>query len=430
MLAKHRKLLQHLSSLCLDIRETGNGRWFDQKVTPDVMSSVCDVIISYLNESEDAPFSGSDLRKSDAFEECVVHTFGKPSPKDPRTDHEYDKFVGQQINVLASAELLKKIRNQPSIYEVIPECKDILVKMAGNEQEAIEFLSAYASETCRQSGLTPIFDDFFDKQDQSSFLELKREYAKFTKKHTPIKGDFEPNRIFTKVVNIQAYSRKKKGAIRGNLSSSHISLYDIRYNRINFRDAKSKQKHIPRQHKKRGKDAPGTSSRHVQRVIQDVKNYHKNRPGIEDAYSITDPNAQRPVEGHHIFPKSEYDWLADVRENIMLLTHTQHRSQAHNTSNLLAEPDYQLVCLIKKLEQIKECEQNPNCNFYSFENLKLMLLSVGILNVSSNRQLKALSYDDVLREIVRAFSPKSLAKSIRRIKITSNSLQEPNREVC
>ena len=422
MLAKHRKFLPHLNRLCLDIRKTGNGRWFDQKVTPDVMSSVCDVIISYLNESGDAPFSGSDLRKSDAFEECVVHTFGKPSPKDPRTDHEYDKFVGQQLNVLASAGLLKKIRSMPSVYEIVPECKEILVKMAGNEQEAIEFLSAYASETCTQSGLAPIFDDFFDKQDQSSFLELKREYARFIKKYTPIKKDLEPNRVFTKVVNIQAFSRKKRGAVRGNLSPSHISLNDLRYNRINFRDAKNKQKHIPRRHKKREQDALATSSRHVQRVVQDVKNHHKNKPGIEDAYSTTDPNSQRPVEGHHIFPKSAYEWLADLRENIMLLTHTQHRSQAHNTSNLLAEPAYQLVCLIKKLEQVKESEKNPNCNFYSFDNFKLMLLSVGILDVSNNKQLKNLSYDDVLREIVRAYSPKSLAKSIRRIKITPNAL--------
>ena len=422
MLAKHKKFLQYLRDLCLDIRETRNGRWFDQKVTPDVMSAVCDVIISYLNESERSSFSGPDLIKSGAFEECAVHTFGKPSPKNPRTDHEYDKFVGQQLNVLMSAGLLKKIRNKPAVYEIVPEWKDILVKMAGNEQEAIEFLFAYASETCKQSGLAPIFDDFFDRQDQSSFLELKGEYAKFVKRHTPIQGDLEPNRVFTKVVNIQAYSKKKRGAIRGNLSPSHISLYDLRYNRINFRDAKNKQKHVPRKHKKRGQDVLATSSRHVQRVIQDVKNYHKNRPGIEDAYSTTDPNSQRPVEGHHIFPKGEYEWLADVRENIMLLTHTQHRSQAHNASNLLAEPAYQLVCLIKKLEQIKECEQNPNCNFYSFDNFKLMLLSVGILDAPSKKQLNALSYDDVLRGIVQAYSPKSLAKSIRRIKITSNSL--------
>lgn len=421
MLAKHKKFLLHLNRLCLDIRKTGNGRWFDQKVTPDVMSAVCDVIISYLNESGDAPFSGPYLIKSDAFEECVVHTFGKPSPKDARTGHEYDKFVGQQINVLASAGLLKKIQDKPSMYEVVPKWKDILVKMAGNEQEAIEFLSVYVGETCRQSGLTPVFDDFFGKQDRSSFLELKDEYAKFIRRHTRIKGNLEPNRIFAKVVNIQAYSKKKKGAIRGNLSASHISLYDLRYNRINFRDAKDKLKHIPRQHKKRGRDASASSSRHVQRVIQDVKDYHGNKPGIEDAYSATDPNSHRPVEAHHIFPKGEYEWLADLRENIMLLTHTQHRSQAHGAPGLLAEPAYQLVCLIKKLEQIKECEQNPNCNFYSFGNFRLMLLSVGILDVSSEKQLKALSYDDVLREIVRAYSPKSLAKTIRRIEITADS---------
>ena len=418
MLAKHKNFLRHLRSLCLDIRKTGNGRWCDQKITPDVMSAVSDVILSYLNESEKASFTSADLRNSTIFEECVVHTFGKPPPQDSRTSREYDKFISQPLNVLVSAGLLKKNGDTPSVYEVVPKHKEVLVKMAGNEQEAIEFLYAYVAETCIQSGLAPAFDDFFDKQNKLSFTKLKSRYVGFTKKHTRIKKDLEPKRIFTKVVNIQAYWKKKKGSVGGKISSSHISLYNLRYNRINFQDAKKKQKHIPRKHKERKQHPPP-----VRRVIQDVKDFHNNTPGIKDAYSVTDPNSIRPVEGHHIFPKGLYEWLADVRENIMLLTQTQHQSQAHGTSNLLAEPAYQLLCLIKKLEQIKECEQDQNCNFYSFDNFKIMLLSVGILNVPDNRKLKSLSSDDVLREIVQSYSPKSLSKSTRRIKITPGPLQ-------
>ncbi len=406
------RVLKHLRQCCLDIRQTNNGRWYDQKITPDIMSAICDVIVRWHEDhGPKASFSRADLQETDAFRDFMVSHFGKPDPQDPSAQREYDKVIGQPINVLHAAGLIEQVSTSPRGYKVLGKLLFVLRRMASNEQEAVQFLYVYVNETCLQSGLSSHFSAFFENQDTNALGELRGYYVKFIQKHTGITRDLEPRRVFPKVLNIQAYSKKKQGIVMGRLSAAPISLYDIRYNRINFRDIK-KLKGIPRRRARQIQESTGESSRHVMRVVKDVKDYHENIPEIKDAFSITDSTSSRSVEGHHIFPKSVYPQLADVRENIILLTPTQHQSQAHGYLDV--DPAYQLLCLIKKLEGIKACEENPNSTFYSFRVFVRILYAVGILDVSEDKA-KSMKYDDALREIVRAYSPKSLKKVVRKL---------------
>lgn len=407
MLIRHRKLLSHLAGLNLDIRQTNNGRWYDQKVTPDVMSCICDAIVNYQNETDNLPFTIQSLGRSDFFIEYMTRDFGKPSPRNPAATREYDKFVGQPLNVLVSAKIIKCAGTQPKRFEVNARFSDVLNKMAGSEQESVEFLNAYITKVLYQSSLSDIFEYFFQHQNKYSFFQLKNSYCDFIHQHTPISGNYEPRRIFSKVLNIQAFLRRTKGASRGRLSRSPITLNDIRYNRINFLDVKTKKpKNIPRQqyHARRVPTLVRCSAptRLVRLVINAVKNHHESKPEVEDQYSPVDCRSIYQVEGHHIFPKSSHPEFSTLRENIILLTQTQHAGQAHGGPGKTVLPSYQHLCLQKKIDAIKTCDADPNCTFYSFKLFKEMLRVVGI--ISDKAQVQRFSFDDVLREMARYYS--------------------------
>ena len=408
MLGKDKKLLSNLRRLNLDLRQTKNGRWYDQKVTPDVMSCICDAIINHQNNTNSSSFTIKDLQISDFFVELMVRDFGKPSPRNPGSANEYDKVVGQPLNVLESANILKIKSHRPKTYQIASSINHVLCKMAGNEQDTAEFLNAYITEVIRQSGLTKIFDDFFTHQDTRSFGVLKQGYCDFIKSNTDITGDYEPRRIFSKVLNILAYFRRTKGAIGGKRSQFPITLNDIRYNRINFRDLiKNKPKNIPRRQRRALVSiAPSDSipTRHIKNTIDSVKNFHGNTPEIEDEFSSVDCHSASPVEGHHIFPKSDFPQFSTFRENIILLTQTQHAGQAHGGPGKTVSLSYQHLCLQKKIEAIKKCDADGNCTFYSFRLFKGMLFVVGI--IENKEDVTNFLFDDVLRVMVRYYSIK------------------------
>ena len=114
MLGKHKKLLAVWDQACLDIRQTRNGRWFDQKVTPDVMAAICGIVVAYCNDSARGRFTVRNLWESEDFKESVERDFGKPSPQNPGAASEYDKFIAQPLNVLRAAQILKLESERPN----------------------------------------------------------------------------------------------------------------------------------------------------------------------------------------------------------------------------------------------------------------------------------------------------------------------------
>ena len=227
----------------LDIRCTNNGRWYDQKVTPDVMSAICDVIAKESRRNPPfRPFSIQSIWASASFKGQVVDHFSKPNPRNPGAVHEYDKFIAQPLNVLSAAGILTKSRgNRGHLYDFPQKAENFIKEMADSEMFSCDFLLFYISESLGQSGLDGDFEKFFNRQDEASFAALKSRYARFIIGHTPINGEVECHRVFAKVLNVCAFSRKAKGARCGRLSKTPITLNDIRYNRTNIRDDAAKE---------------------------------------------------------------------------------------------------------------------------------------------------------------------------------------------
>lgn len=244
----------------------------------------------------------------------------------------------------------------------------------------------------------PFFDRFFKEQDKKSLDSLRDKLMSLIKEYTPIKRNYEPPRIYNKIINVMAFRRRKKGVVKGMLSDFPLTIDEIRYNRVNWRDV-DKPKGVSRQEyastiDNEVKDYAGYFERSVnqaKKFVRDLEQYSEVHH--YPAYTATD--------AHHIFMKSEYPDLADMPENIIALTGTEHYTYAHpNRNTQRTDPDYQMVCLISKLDSIERNFQNGNDDYSLADFTKV--LNEGLNTDEFNEQL---GYEGIKARILKFLRP-------------------------
>jgi len=364
-----------------DVRRTGNGRWIDQKCALDAVCFVADCIVDYIRNGGNQPFQSPDIWKSEYAIANVQHLFAKPDPLKRSTMDEYNKFFRQPMKMLAAAGVLREDGVVNNAIQFSIEKIEVLEYIALRERNSFDFLCLYIEKTLRDSGLWDSFESFFDEQTNTSLIYLKNIFAKFCIKYTPINTDVEANRIFIKVLNPIACKYHKNGIIRGRISPSIITYNKIMYNQTNWRDDYSgKDKNIAR-----GDFVPSPSSEQMYqyRVSKAAKylrqfndKYNGAKSEVLDKFSV----GEIATHMHHIFPKNQFQEIADFIENIIALTSGQHLQCAHpngNTSEI--DQSYQYTCLIGKTESIRKniLESNGVPIIYNFESF-MYVLGVGL----------------------------------------------------
>jgi len=144
------KIRKHLDNFDFDIRKTGNARFMDQKVTPDVLSFIADCILVFTLSRESSEFTVKDIWNSQYFIKLVQQVFSKPIPKEATAVHEYDKFIGQPAKTLEYAKILSVDYSGRSAKFKIQN-KEILRYIASNSRNAFNFLSLYLDKVMRDS---------------------------------------------------------------------------------------------------------------------------------------------------------------------------------------------------------------------------------------------------------------------------------------
>lgn len=333
-----------------DIREMHNARFSDQKCIPDVVNAVAECVLEYTQGSHEVEFSKNDIWHSDYSRQLLEESFTKPDTENVAMQSEYDKFFAQPLKMFAAAGVLieRKDGNQ-NIYHI--EDEKVLDFVSTREKNALIFLDIYLTKVMRDSGYYQFFEAFFQNQDKISFNYLRDALVSLFKDNTPIRGDYEPPRIYNKIINILAFRRRKKGSVRGNLSDSIITIDEIRYNRLNWRDI-AKPKEMSRQEYAQAiGEQVGNSQGYYNRAVEQAKRFVRS---LEEFSEVHRYPAYAATDAHHIFMKSEYPELADMPENIIALTGTEHYSYAHpNRNTQRIDPNYQMICLISKLDSIE-----------------------------------------------------------------------------
>lgn len=385
----------HIGSLDLRVSDMADARFMDQKCIPDVLCAVSECILEYVQDNYDKEFSKNDIWHSGYAQELITTSFSKPDLDAEGAKREYDKFFGQPLRLFAYAGVLNIFKRGNANYYTIKQ-KQILNYIALRERNALVFLNAYLEKLVEDNGLMPYFDQFFHVQDKYTLATLCDKLDHLYRDNTNIQKEYEPPRIYNKIINIFAFMRKCKGIEKGHLSTFPITLSDIRYNNINWRDVK-KDKSITRQE----------FAQIASQYVEDGKSYiHYSIEKAKKFVKIIESDCSEvhrfspkysPTQAHHIFMASDYPELADFPENIICLTPNQHYKMAHpNNKTTIIDKDYQIVCLLCKLDSIEINNRNGKDDYSLLE-------FINVLNTGLNTDYftPQMDYEDIKYAIIK-----------------------------
>ena len=403
------RIIDFLNKYNYDIRQSNNARWIDQKCTPDVISIIADCILEYTKYNTDTEFSVSDIWHSQYARENILTIFSKPDTDSDNAKNEYDKFFGQPIKLLAySHVLIRQKKGNKYIYRI--GNLDLLEYIMQRDTNALTFLILYIQKVLKDSDIYNEFEYFFINQNKESFHDLKTKFTEFTITYTDINTSVECGRIFTKILNPLAFKLQKKGTEKGNISKTIITMDELRYNRINWRDELSdKDKTITRkEHSLLNIKVDTTAQYFIQRAKKIVRRY--NQIHNNDLSELKQQNETvQATQIHHIFPVSEFPSISDYVENLIALTPNQHLSMAHpNNQTMYIDRDFQYICLLAKTTNIMNGYEHINDNIYDFNKYKTVL-NTG-LNTTQFNTIKDLDFTTLLTTIDLFYSDFNMQK--------------------
>lgn len=373
-----------------------NGRWIDQKCTPDVVSFIADCIYNFAVENPKKEFTSRDIWFSDYAVQNTEAVFKKPSPKQNAAKNEYDKFFQQPMKLFANARLLTERKSgNKNLYAV--NSLEILEYIAISEKNALKFLRRYIEKVLSDSEMNCHFQKFFENQKsvldnkdklKKLYNDVREQFFYFTQRYTPIKKNYEPGRIFTKVINPLAYFYNSYGTESGHISKDVITFDVLMYNRNNFRDIyankpkgitrKAYAKEHPVKINEKYYDYQSAKAKRFLRIFNDqIRNgltEHLEKEYLKDA----------AIHIHHIFPKALFPEICYYLENLIALTPTQHYNYAHSNGRTQEiNVEYQKLLLLSKADRIKENIEESYSEkverIYEFPKF-LHVLSVGFDN--------------------------------------------------
>jgi len=387
------QITEYLSQFDFDIRKTKDGRFMDQKCTPDVVCAVCECVVEYTKDNPNIRFTKNDIWHSVHANNLITESFSKPDLSKEDAINEYDKFFSQPLKTLAYAKILNEEKVGTTNYYTVRDVA-ILQYISWREPNALFFLDCFLTKTMEDSDVIQSFNTFFQKQDRASLYSLRSKLVQLYHTNTAIRGDYEPPRIFNKIINILAFKRKLKGTVKGNVSANSLTIDEIRYNRVNWRDL-NKDKTISRQaYNELFQQNIGKDKGYYKYTVQKAKKFVRQLHPFSEIHRFPEYPG---LQAHHIFMESEYPEIADYPENIICITPNQHFWRAHQNNNThLIDPDYQLICLLCKLDSI-EINNRAGNEDYSLPDF------VNVLNVGLDTDVftSQMDYETIKHNIVK-----------------------------
>ncbi|RLA08014.1 MAG: restriction endonuclease [Gammaproteobacteria bacterium] len=390
------KIEKHLSQHNLDIRKSGDARFMDQKVTPDVLCVVADCVLQFSKDGNKKEFSTKNIWESEYANENIKDIFNKPDVLDKKASSEYDKFFAQPLRMLAYSKILKlRKKGGKNIFTI--NNKELLEFISVKERNALTFIVLYLEKILKDSGILHLFETFFKDNTKNNFNNLKGEYETFIIKWTPINGKTEVRRIFTKIINPLSYNRKSHGTKGGFFSQDVIGYDELMYNRKNWRDVTKIKGETRQEYENRAKQIIEARKNAFVRFTMEkakrlIRARHVDISEVKDKLAVG-----QATQIHHIFSKSDYPEIKSYLENLILLTATQHSTKAHpNNNTRLIDKDYQLLCLLSKMISIKKSVKELDDGFYSKDDL-ILVLNAGIK--PQEKFIANKTFDDIEQKI-------------------------------
>ena len=356
----------------------GGVRWFDQKVTFGNIAEVANAVLSTVTLGKLDDFTRKDIQNSASFNNAIQRDYGKPSLTDESAANEYDKFISQNLIVLAYSGILSSAtkNGKKRIYKI--RDREMLERIAGNEKESREFLIEYIEWVLKQFGWWSHVKRYIESEHsqtdmdhlKDAFTNLAIDTMKLGSRGSA-RPEVEAGRIFNKVINLVAYANLVPGIERGRVMKTPPRTFELSYNRPNWRDIASKKpKRMTRKAYEEQLEQAAASSiveSVMTSAMRKVKNYQQGVSEVPDSTGV------KATHIHHMFPKHAFPDLADMLENLIALTPGQHLGIAHPDGNTQKiDLVFQRTCLNQKLESIKKSIDEDE-DIYSYENFATVL---------------------------------------------------------
>ncbi len=353
------------------------GIHYEQKITPDLLWCVAHVILDITKDNPDKIFTDKDIRESPVFNSLMQDYFCKAPQED--AENEYNKVSSYQLGLFTFAGILEQVDSQPKKYKV--NNKEALSYIAVNDLNASHFLIEYTEKFIHDNGLGQVFENYRTNPNQNNYIKAKEAYWNWARVHTAIRGTDRKHtyRVFNKMFNVFCYKNRLSGQASSRVITGPCPYSFLIYNRTNFRDRDMPSGMTREQYKNEilsEINQGGIVETLLQKAKDAVKAKHDNDSEIIDPALDYYPN--RGVNVHHILPKHSYPQFSLSKENLICLTPGQHLSLAHIRGNTQTiNPQFQIICLKKKFEQIK-ISLEANGGFYNLkEFIKIINTNFG-----------------------------------------------------
>lgn len=361
-------------------------RFMDQKTTPDIIWSTAYLLRQTKIASD--WFTVQNLWETSTFAEHYESAYGKPDVGHAAARHEYDKVIVQPLKTLAFAGLLEE-RKSARKLEFVAREPELLAELTESETAAFRFLRDYLLELLAQSDELQSFERYRDSgHTESDYQRLKQRFTEFVLRETRINGRTEVRRIFPKVLNPLAAHWRIPGSYRGHVAKYRQTQPDLSYNQQNARDLGRKAKHQPRATVSYAVETSSVSALERSHAAA-VRERGRRSSEVHDALA-----AGAATHVHHIVPRSMAPELRATRENLILLTASQHNTRAHPDNVTRAiDRAYQIECLLAKADTIEQALAEHD-NFYSVDAFAEVVSHV------VGRELSAHTIDELRHAII------------------------------
>lgn len=330
------------------------GIHYEQKTTPDLLWCASLVILDVTSNDETVSFTDNDIRSSPVFNALMQDYFSKPPQH--LAIREYDKVSRYQLGVLAFSGVLEQVGTRPQRFQI--RDLNVLEYIAVNDLNASKFLVEYTEKFLLDNGLLDVFETYKNSQTQANYELAKETYWQWARTNTEVRGTNPQHtyRVFNKIFNVYCYKHRVPGEYSSRIEHGPCPYSYLIYNRENFRDTGMPAGMTRQQYTEQilsQIDREGVTATILQKVSESIREKYGGESEIRDQQLGYQLNSG--VHVHHILPINSHPQFILTKENLIALTPGQHLSLAHVEGDTRRiSPEFQLICLKKKLEHIKE----------------------------------------------------------------------------
>lgn len=311
----------------------------DQKVTYDVLNTTCRCLVHWINNDLSKIFSHSDFLHDDFSKRLYSskkEEYGAAILSE-KTKKEYDKLFWNIFETLAYVKVLDKVNQRPRQFKI--RNFEIIKLLAISPDACLCFVSIHAYKLIKSMNLENEWQNYVDDHSRINLINFRSSFDAWIKQNTGHEDDI--GQIYQKVINPLFYlfvlPKYQSNKFLRSLGMTQ-SVADLTYFRIHRRDMRRQRGKTRKEMKEMVQEV--NLNPNLDKQKDKVKKWNQQYYGKSGGTYVSEFSGNVVYNGihiHHIKMQTEFDKNAPVYsnivENLIIMTPTEHDSDAHLRGN-------------------------------------------------------------------------------------------------